>query len=222
MSAFLEIILEFPTIVYSILLGVVFLYWIIAAVGLVDIDAFDLDMDIDADMDVDSDVDVNAEGTEGLAGLLVTWGLTGVPLTVVVSLLVMVSWLLTYFASYFSFGLLGNNLMGYLIGAVVIMVSFAISIPVTAKVIVPLRPVFRKAYAVENIEKVLLGRAVKVRSSRVDENFGEAVFEEDGSPLILKVRSDKPLKRGDIARIIEFRETDKTYLVVSAEEFGEI
>lgn len=222
MNAFLEIILEFPTIIYSILLGVVFLYWIIAAFGLVDIDSFDLDMDLDADMDVDADVDVNAEGAEGLAGLLVTWGLTGVPLTVVVSLLVMFSWLLTYFASYFSFGLLGNNPIGYLIGAAVICVSFAISIPLTAKIIVPLRPIFRKAYAVENIEKVLLGRAVKIRSSRVDDSFGEAVFEEDGSPLILRVRSDKPLKKGDIARIIEFREVDKTYLVVSAEEFGDV
>ena len=222
METFLTIIVGFPTVIYTVLLAVMGFYWLIAAFGLVDIDV--LDLDLDTDIDIDTDVDFSPTNLEGIAGLLVTLGLTGVPLTIILTLITMTAWIATYFIAYLINGWFISSFVSYLVGGAVILIAFGISIPVTANVIKPLKPLFAKAYATENVERELLGRAVKVRSSKVDNKFGEAVFVDGGTNLILKVRCDegRSFAKGDTARIIEFNEIDKTYLIVSTEEFGEV
>jgi hypothetical protein len=79
MQEFLQIALSFPTAIFSGLLIVVIAYWLFVIIGMVDIDLFDLDVDLDiegdisgvdgmeadvGDLDVDADVgdlDVDAD-----------------------------------------------------------------------------------------------------------------------------------------------------------------
>ena len=48
MQEFIAVIFGFPTIVYSILLAVVLVYWVAAVIGLVDFGESDIDLDLAA------------------------------------------------------------------------------------------------------------------------------------------------------------------------------
>ena len=50
-----------PNIVFTILLGVICLYWLTVILGVVGLDAFDFDVDMDMDVDIDVDVDVDLD-----------------------------------------------------------------------------------------------------------------------------------------------------------------
>ena len=76
-------ILAYPVLPYTMLLALVSLYWLTAALGLVDIEIFDLD---------GSDLDADGDSLEGLTGLLARLGLNGVPITVVVTLIALYGW----------------------------------------------------------------------------------------------------------------------------------
>ena len=215
MEAFFANIFSYPTVFFTVILLVLAVYWLFAILGMVDIDVLDLDMDVDADVDVD------LEGMTGLAGLLVTLGLTGVPVTVVMTLLALLAWLLSYFAVHLLFFWEHGSLMSYLVGSALIPAAIAVAIPVTAQLIKPLKPLFRKVYTPPP-DKVLLGRSCKVRSTRVDERFGEAIADLHGASLILRIRgeAEKNLQRGDPVVLIEYRPDDNSYWVVPEAEFN--
>jgi len=207
MDAFLLNIFTYPTAVFTVILGVAVFYWLFAIIGLVDMDVLDLDADL--------------EGLTGLAGLLVTLGLTGVPVTVVVTVMAMLGWLISYFAVHLLFVWPAGSWLSYVAGTVVIPVAMAVSVPLTAQIIKPLKPLFRKAYA-NAPQKVLIGQTCLIRSTRVDMGFGEATATVEGASLILKVRADpaKQLKKGDRAVMIEYRAAENSYLVVPESEFS--
>ena len=90
---------------------------------------------------------------------------------------------------------------------------------ITAQLIKPLRPLFKKAEQ-ETLKKIL-GQTVIVRTSRVDKEFGEAILEDGGAGLILKVRSsgDETFKKGDVIVLLEYLEKNNTYRVISEQDF---
>ena len=105
MSSLFAALTSFPAVVYTVLLGVVLVYWLLAIIGLVDFEA-GADMDIGADAadagdagDIGDAGDGGPEGLSGLAAWLVAFGLNGVPFSIVVSLLALVGWFLTGMAS---------------------------------------------------------------------------------------------------------------------------
>lgn len=205
MDAFFANIFSFPTIVFTLLLGVICVYWLFAIIGMVDIDILDLDIDLDADSDFD---------LEGFAGLMVTLGLSGVPLTVVITVLTLSAWVISFLVVHFFFFWGDNTLLNTLIGLAVVLGAVAVSIPVTATLIKPLRPVFRALNSPAS-KKVFVGRSCTVKSTRVDEGFGEANIAIDGADIIIRIRS-KPehgLKRGDKALIVEKIDGSTAYWV---------
>ncbi len=215
MDAFLINVSSFPTMIYSIGLVVVGGYWMLVLLGLFDFDVFD----IDADFGIDADGDISQVGN--VAGLLTSMGLTGVPITVVISLLLLNSWFICYFASelipvfpQFIF------LVQILIGLGIIVLSFLISIPITATMIKPLKGLFKKINQ-EPIAMSIIGRSCRVRSSRVDNDFGEAECFYNGASLIVKVRScgDQKFVTGDTVVLLKHNVEQDTYDVISEEEF---
>src|SRR5690606_40358367 len=83
---------SFPTASYTVLLGVVLVYWLLAIVGMVDFESSGIDLDIEAHADASAD-DLGA-----IASYVVAFGLNGVPFSIVVSLLVLVGWTLSCIA----------------------------------------------------------------------------------------------------------------------------
>lgn len=211
MTPFLENITAFPTVLFTVVLGVAVLYWLIAVLGLVDIDILDFEMDIDAD--------AGNSASDVLAGMLLRFGLQGVPVTIIVSMVALFGWFFCYYLAYFLFALLQGSFFRYLLGLPVFFVSLYFSVMLTAQLIKPIRALFEKSR--QHIEKKVIGQTAIVRTSRVDADFGEAVLEDGGAGLLLKVRSDdRQYEKGDRVVLLEYNPKNNTYRVVSEQEFA--
>jgi len=66
------------------------------------------------------------------------------------------------------------------------------------------------------LHQYAIGKLCKVRTSRVDEAFGEAELEYEGAGLVVKVRTntDSKLSKGDMALVIGFNKDTNTFDVV--------
>jgi hypothetical protein len=104
MIGFLEAATSFPSVIYSVLLGVVLVYWLLSLIGVVDIDSGPV---IEAELHTDADADEIGD----FASYLMALGLNGVPFSVVVSLLVLLSWTITCLAAMWLLPLVPTSLL---------------------------------------------------------------------------------------------------------------
>ncbi|MCP4486542.1 MAG: DUF1449 family protein [Gammaproteobacteria bacterium] len=213
MEEFLVNISSFPTVIYTTALVVVVGYWLLSFTGTFDLDAFDIEIDLDVDTEVGQ--------IGGVAGLLTTLGLTGVPITIVISLLVLNAWIVCYFGSMAVSSLAEfASLINVVVGVGVATVSFAVSILVSANMIKPLKGLFKKVNQAPK-SKSLLGSICRIRSSRVDHEFGEAECQHDGASLIIKVRAtgEQTFVTGETVVLIEHNPDQDFFNIVSEKEF---
>ncbi|MCR6663993.1 MAG: hypothetical protein NVV60_12800 [Luteimonas sp.] len=205
MDVFLSTSLSFPTLVYSVLLAVCLVYWLLAATGLVDIDLDGLGIDVDMD-------------SGGVAGIFGRLGLTGLPTMIVVTLLSFFGWILTYFVHL----LVLSHLFGplrWLLGAGVGLLALVPAILATAAV---LRPVRRALIRMRPFpETSLLGRVVIVRTPDVNTTAGMGELDDGGAGLILQIRSDGTAVpvRGDRVVLIAHDTHDNTWRVVPERDY---
>jgi hypothetical protein len=236
LTEFLNAILAFPTVLFTIPLGVVVVYWLFVLLGALDINLLgDADLDghghtdlhLDGHGHVDGHLDAqghadghghdghdhgDADGYEGgVAGLIQTLGLGGVPVTLMLSLLILTAWV-------FSIG--GNELLGRDApdwqATLAALGSLGLAVPVTGLLIRPLRRFYRTIAAPQHRD--LLGKICTVTTLRVDERYGQAEVEDGGAGLIVQVRSTDPgrLNRGDRAVIFDYR--DEVFHVAPLDE----
>lgn len=211
MDIFLHTALSFPTVLYSFLLCLALLYWFIVALGLLDVDLLNLE----ADSALES-----AGQTEGLAGLLFKLKLNDVPVTLVFSLLAMFAWLFSYFFELFLLRHLPLGLLRYPLGLLVAVGALVLAVPLCATLCRPLRPLFRKLEATSS--RTVLGQTAVVRSGKVTLEHGEAVLENGGAGLILRVRADevRGFKRGDRVVLLEYLSAEHAYRIITEDEFS--
>lgn len=216
MNPFYENISSFPTVFFTFFLLLTVLYWFVAVLGFVEIDVLDFDIP-DANGGLDGGDDLTTP--DALAGLALKLGLHGVPVTVIVSFLSLFGWLICYYAMHYLVNWLPSGLLRFAAGIPILLVSGYIAVMITAVLIKPLRPLFKKS--VQHTPKLVLGQTVTVRTSRVDGGFGEAALDDGGAGLILKVRAtgDDTFSKGDRVVLLEHLENENIYRVVSEEEF---
>ena len=216
MNPFYENISSFPTVFFTIFLMLTTLYWLVAVLGFIDIDVLDFDI---PDADGALGAGDGMTNADALAGLALKLGLYGVPVTIIVSFLSLFGWLVCYYTVHFLLGWLPTGLLRYVAGIPILLGSLWVAVMVTAVIIKPLRPLFKKAE--QHTPKRILGQTVIVRTSRVDSGFGEAELDDGGAGLILRIRADKDqtFTRGDRVVLLQYLETENTYRVVSEEEF---
>lgn len=209
MIDFLQTALTFPTLIYSIVLAFCVVYWLLSAVGLLDIDALDGVFDGDGD----------ASDTSVTTGLLARVGLSGVPLMIVLSVLAFFGWLATYFVQLLVLRHLPDGLrliagIGTLVAALVpgVLVTSLLLRPVS-RLMLKLRP---------PVPPSILGRAGSVISPRVTAVDGRAEFDDGGAGLNLQVRAmpDVEFQRGDRVVLLSHDERNNTYTVISETEFN--
>lgn len=217
--------LQFPTVVFTIVLGIVLVYWLFVLLGALDIDLFGGDVDVDvsgaakgigdvltggakggaeafhADGGADGDADADAGGLwHGL-------GLGDVPVTISVSLIVMISWCGSLLVMHYLAGTAGWQ------RAIVLVVAIVIALPIAALLVRPLAPVFAVKEGKSNADYI--GHGCTITTGSVDDNFGQATVEDGGTVLVIQVRCGEPgkLARGDKALIIEFDQARQAYVV---------
>ena len=211
MKPFYQIVASFPTIFFTVLLIVVVIYWLFTILGVFDISLLDFDIDISADGDISS--------ANALTGLMMRFGLHGVPVTIIISLIVLFGWLLCYYLVYFLSPLFSTGLLRLLLGLPALIGSLYVAVLLTSFVIRPLRPFFHKTQQ-ETIKRVL-GQVAIVRSSVVNAQFGEVSLADGGAGLILKARTmgATEFHRGDRVVLLEYVPEQYVYRVISEQEF---
>ena len=223
MNPFYQNISSFPTVFFTFFLALTTLYWLVAVLGLISIDILDFDLpevdgDVSGDLDMGEATDLTSANV--LAGLMLRLGLNGVPVTIIISLIALFGWILSYYSVYLLFSFIPDGLLQFLAGIPILLVSLYLAALITALAIKPLRPLFKKAH--QTTEKYVLGQVAIVRTSRVDESFGEAVMADGGAGLILKIRSsaNSHFKKGDKVVLFEYVKETNVYRVISEQEFN--
>lgn len=220
MNPFYENISSFPTVFFTFFLLLTVLYWLVAVLGFIEIDVLDFDIpEADGALDGALDAGDGMTNADALAGLALKLGLYGVPVTIIVSFLSLIGWIVCYYICHFLLDWLPTGLLRYAAGIPILLGSLWVAVMVTAVIIKPLRPLFKKAE--QHTPKRILGQTVIVRTSRVDSEFGEAELDDGGAGLILRVRADKDqtFTRGDRVVLLQHLEPENVYRVVSEEEF---
>jgi hypothetical protein len=212
MEQLLEVASQFPTVIYSTVLGVVVVYWLIGMLGLVDLG---LAGDADLEIDVDSDVDVSVGG---LTGFMLTFGLTGVPFTLVISIITLICWLISFYLQFYILNWLPDGWLYYLMGSFASFVIFVISLPLTAIVIRPLKGMFKSVET--TLSDHLVGNSATIVTGTVSETFGQARLFNNGAEMLLDVRCDPEhsLKKGDKVLLIEYLTEKYAYIVAPYSE----
>ncbi len=210
MDPFYQNISSFPTAIFTFFLLLFMLFWLVAVLGFVEIDALDLP---------DIDLDTDQATPDAISGLIMKFGLHGVPITITLSILSLLGWFISYYAIYFLDEFLGDGLIRFVYGVVVFVSTLYVAVKLTSFIIQPLKPLFKKME--QSTEKLVLGQTAVVRTSRVDNEFGEAILEDGGAGLILKVRStnDDKFKKNDRVVLLEYVEDQNAYRVISEKEF---
>ncbi len=216
LDPFYQNISSFPTVIFTVVLLVCVFYWLIAVLGFVDLDVLDID-GLDAQgIDID-----NPTGMQnGLAGLLLKFGLNGVPITIIVTLLAIIGWLLSYYLMHFIAKVVPEwLLLRWLVGIPVFLVSLFVACLLTAQIIKPIRAFFLEADLEE--DTLIIGQTAVVRSTKVDGQFGEILLGDGGAGLLLKARTtgDDVFKRGDVVVVYEHLPEINAYRVISKKEF---
>jgi hypothetical protein len=201
MSDFVGVAFGFPTALFSVLLIVVILYWIVVLFGGLDHDT------VDGHVGHLGHDHGHGHGHDG--GVLSAIGLGGVPVTISFSLLVLVGW----FVSLVGAALLHGGIAPVLVLVVALVVAWA----VTRLLIVPLRRVFVSAEPPSRNDFV--GRPCVIRTSTVTLDFGQAeVHAIDGSSAIVDVRQtgDDGLRAGSTAFIYDYDPAGEFFWVTAS------
>lgn len=236
MAEVLAAALAFPTVLLTIPLGVVLLYWLLVVAGAFELpthgtegglhldhgglhlDHGGLHMDhADIHLDhggahVDGGDTTHGGSAEGLAALLTMLRLNSAPLTVVFSVEILTSWLLCMGSVSISTHTLGGP-PGWLLGAGILLVVLLVALPITVLAIRPLGGLFQVHEASRN--KDFLGRECIVDTGKVDKTFGWGKLEDGGAGLLIQIRNDEdvPIRRGDRVLLLYWDESRQAYVV---------
>lgn len=227
MGELLSAVLAFPTVVFTVLLGLVLLYWTIVLFGLLDMDILDPGGGIESGVDGALDA-TGAEGVDagdadagGIARGLQALGLAQAPLTVSLSILIFFGWMGSFLGMRVARGLVPaawferraiEMTLGIGIGFVAVLVGFYL----TLLVLKPLRPVF----ALHNapLRASFVGKLCTITSATVDARSGQAEIDDGGAGLRVGVRcfEGNDLGRGSMALLYDYDPRDEVFHVSPA------
>jgi hypothetical protein len=207
-----QLLSSFPTAIPTVLLAVLLIYWLLSIIGIVDLgDGIDMDLDLDAGHAAHDAPDLHT-----LAGYVVALGLGGVPLSVVASVLVFFIWLFTALAHQYLIAVLPDGTLRVLAGIAVLILSTGLSIPITARVLKPMRGLFVKHSARTN--ESLVGQDCRIVTQHVDKRFGRAEVDGHGAAINIRVWADVPndLAKHSRAIIVAYDAASGQYEVQAA------
>lgn len=205
----------YPTIVFTGLVMFVTLYWVVSLLGMADMDTVDLG-DSGADVDVS-----NLSSTGFFTGLMLKFGFYGVPLIIILTLVSLIGWILSYLYTSLLHQYLDAGIFYYVFGTGALLLVLVVSMWLTGVIISPIR---------KNIAKIPkrnassnLGKTAIVRTLSVTDKHGEAELNDGGAGLILRIRPDsdsveQPLKQGDKVVLVEYLEEANAYRVASVKD----
>ncbi|MGP4713789.1 MULTISPECIES: hypothetical protein [unclassified Psychrobacter] len=197
----------YPTLVFTGLVMFVTLYWIVSLLGMVDMDS----------VDVGDSADISDVSSAGFfSGLLLKFGLYGVPLIIILTLISLIGWLLSYVYTSLLHDYISSGILYWVFGTGALLLVLVVSMWLTGLIIAPIRKNIAKIPKRNAISNI--GKTAIVRTLSVTDKHGEAQLSDGGAGLILKIRPDSSeqeysLKQGDKVVLVEYLAEANTYRV---------
>lgn len=218
METFLQTLISFPVAPFTVLLGIVLVYWVLVMVGALGVDALDLDADGALELDAAVEGGAKAAAEHHGEGFFSFLGLGGLPVTVAVSALAFMSWAVALVSTQLLAGLLTSTLLKVTLGAGICVASLIVGVLAARIVTLPLRRIFVSNEAPDR-HAAIMGRLCEISSGSVDGRHGQATIEDGGAGLILNVFCGKAntLRKGDRAVVIDYDPAQDTYEIEPVE-----
>lgn len=203
-------------VLFTVLLLVLGLYWVLVILGTLDIDVFHIHLPhggLDADMDADVDAGGHVDGIEpGIGHSVLHFFYIGeVPTMLLVSVMVLSLW---------AFSMLGNHYLNpENSGAMAVAIffgNFATSTVVLKFVALPLRTFYFILNKDYNAPGDVVGKVCRVVTTHVTlEKMGQAEVPTKGAPILLNVlaRDEHVFNRGEEALVVERDVAKGTYRI---------
>lgn len=209
---FIDNITTYPTAIFTGMVMFVTLYWLVSLIGMADMDAVEIG-DVG---DVGDIGDVSAD-IGFFSGILLRFGLYGVPFVVILTSISLIGWVLSYLYSSFLNQHFPSGVLHYVFGTGAFIVVLVIAMWTTGLIIAPIRKSFEKVP--KKNSQMFLGKTAVVRTFTVDDTHGEASLEDGGAGLIFKVRAmdGNTFKQGDRVVLLEYVAEENIYKVVAEE-----
>lgn len=187
---------------YTIIAGVMGVYWLTVILGFLDIEVFDFDVDVDIETEF---------GMDSLLGIL---NVGNVPFSIWLSILAVQMWLYSITFNLALDGIPGFRLPEILRFIICALVFIPISATITKFVTTPLNTLFEMKTVTKN---EFVGKECVVTSSEVNEQFGTAEVRVGGVPQLIDIRakSEDGLKRDDKALIYEYDTEQDVFYVTN-------
>ncbi|MFC0679760.1 hypothetical protein ACFFGH_18120 [Lysobacter korlensis] len=208
MNDFFQTALAFPTLLYSVALAVCTIYWVLTATGLVELEGLDGLMAVDGD----------ASAVHSGAGMMAKFGLGGVPLVLVLTVVSFFGWLTTYYVQLLVLQHL-PELIRVVAGLLVAVLALVPAVIASAIALKPVRILLDRLRP-EPLPPVL-GRTGVVSTANVSNDFGMVTVDDGGAGLVLQVRDDgtEQFRRGDRVVLVEYLEGQNAYRVMAESKF---
>lgn len=226
MPELIDASLRFPTVIFTIGLGIALVYWLFVMLGALDIDLLGGGDASGAAKGIGDAVGgakgageaVKPDVGDGDGGVFKFLGLAGVPVTISVSVIFLLGWVLSLLAMHYGADALGT--LGGWLSPLVLLVVIVLGVPLAGLLVRPLAPMFEFKAGKSNQDYV--GATCTITTGHVDDEFGQATIEDGGTVLVIPVRCDSKgaLTRGARALVIEFDPARQAYVVEPADVFA--
>lgn len=201
---------------FTILLGLVIIYWLLVAIGA--LGGEHGDMGGQAGGDADFDAHHQAEGNHqahhesgSFSAVLKFVNLGDVPAMVVLTFLILSLWVFSVLANYY---VTGDSV---LLKAAALVVNLAVALVVTRYATMPLKPLFRALNRNYDDAVKIVGQHCRVTTSEANGSYGQAEIATAGAPITINVRTlnDAILHRGDLAVIVREDEEKRVFYITA-------
>ena len=183
-------------------------YWIMVMIGALDLGFMDFDLDLDGEPDIEVDLG-NDVPVSWWNYMLEFFNLGHIPVMVFLSFLALPLWLISVVTNYF----IGND-NNFLIGIIVWIPSFIVSLMVAKIMTMPFIKLFKRLNSEEVDESIdAVGKICTVLFNLSEGRLGQAEVVTDKGHLRVNVYTNDEIKKGDQAIVIEYTEEKKSYLV---------
>ena len=193
----IEAILLPANLPFTGLLSLTIIYWLSVILGALDIEVFEIDLDLD--------------GADGFGASLLSFFKVGsVPISILISLLALFSWVGSVLVND-----VFNPSGGLFPGAIFWVPIFIGGAFVTKVAVSPFRGFFKSLQSGGQSYSDYKGKLGKVFTTKLGQGFGQIEIEGEGSPVRLQaILEDENLARGDQVLVVDHDRKKNVYIVV--------
>lgn len=184
MEGLVESLLRYPTVIFTGLMLVVSAFWLLSLIGGLDFELFDV-----PDMDLDVDGLDGADGAEAGGGsVFQALGLSGVPVTIAFTLVIVFGWLTSLLISETLDEVIEDVLPAGWSPAVVGVIALVIGVILAGFCVRPIAKALGSHKAVRKHE--LVGRSVRITTRHVTATSGQGEIDDGQAGIVAQVRCD--------------------------------